>query len=136
MADVRKNARRESAALHLARGLTIRNAARSARVGERTLHRWLADPSFRRRVCKLRDEMSNRAAGRLAAGMVRAAEVLSRMLKSDSERARLAAAKVILAAGLQVGELVDLQARIAELEEMIHHEPRESHRFAGKHGAA
>ena len=47
--------RRDEVALLLANGLTVRTAAQKGGVGERTVHRWLAeDANFRQRVIDLR----------------------------------------------------------------------------------
>ena len=48
-------------------------AARAAKIGERTATRRLTDPSFRRRLVELRADMVNRALGKLADGMSDAA---------------------------------------------------------------
>src|SRR5262245_9420848 len=55
--------------LALAGGLTVRDAAHAAGVGERTATRRLADPDFRRRVSHVRAEMVERALGKMAEGM-------------------------------------------------------------------
>jgi hypothetical protein len=112
----RQTRRREAAALHLAAGRTVRTAARLAHVGERTVHRWLTEPEFTRRVDALRSEMTVRASGRLTAGMTRAAAVLMRLLTSGSEPIRLAAARALLAVGPAVGEHADLMRRLTVLE--------------------
>ena len=56
----------ETLAVALAAGQTVRDAARTAGVAERTAHRRWADPEFRRRVDELRGQMVDRAIGRLA----------------------------------------------------------------------
>src|SRR4051794_2343058 len=55
-------------ALALASGQTLRAAAASAHVSERTAARRWADATFRRRVSELRAEMVSRALGRMADG--------------------------------------------------------------------
>src|SRR5688572_8750882 len=88
--------RREAAALALATGRTVRDAAEKSGVGLRTLHRWLAeDADFRRLVTRVRSELFDRAVGRLADGAARAAEALTALLDSQSESVRLQAGKAI-----------------------------------------
>ena len=82
--------------LALARGLTVRAAAAEAEIGERTAHRRLADPGFRRRVSVLRGELMDAAAGRLADGATAAADALRELLDSEADTTRLAAARTIL----------------------------------------
>jgi hypothetical protein len=59
---------RDKIALDLASGKTVREAAADHNIGERTLHRWLAeDEAFRRQVEQLRAELFSSARGVLAA---------------------------------------------------------------------
>src|SRR4051812_9747298 len=66
--------------LSLASGQTVRDAALSAGVSEKTVNRRLADPAFRQQVAELRSEMVSRAMGKMAEGMVEAAETLRKLL--------------------------------------------------------
>ena len=61
--------KQESAAVALAAGLTVGEAARRSNAGERTIKTWSATcPAFARRVTELRAEMTSRALGRLVDG--------------------------------------------------------------------
>ena len=91
--------------LALATGLTVRDAARSAGVGERTATRRLANLSFRRRVAEARAEMVGRALGRMADGMAEAADTLRGLLRAAT------------AAG--GASLDDLAARLDALSERL-----------------
>jgi hypothetical protein len=105
--------------LALAAGQTVRDAARTAGLGERTVRRRLADPDFRRGVSQLRGEMVDRALGRAADGMSEAADMLRRLLRAKRENIRLGAARSLLEFGVRLRESVELEARLAALEKKI-----------------
>ncbi len=109
----------EALALALATGQTLRAAADLAGIGERTAARRWADRAFRGRVSALQWEMVRRSVGRMADGMTEAADVLRRLLAAESENVRLGAARTLLDLGLQMREVVDLEQRLAELEEQF-----------------
>jgi len=102
--------------LALAGGQTVRDAARSAGIGERAATRRAADPAFCRRVAELRSEMVCRAAGQLADGMAQAVATLRELLTAESESVRLAAARSILEIGPKLRETVELEERMAAIE--------------------
>jgi transposase len=100
----------------LAAGATVREAAKRAGVGERTAYRRLADPAYRRRVTEARAEMVSRALGKLADGAAEAVETLRALLRSDSDSARLGAARCILETGNRLRESVEMEQRLTDLE--------------------
>jgi hypothetical protein len=110
-------ARQESAALALASGLTLAEAARRGKVGTTTLKRWNREPPFARRVSELRAEMTARALGRLVESMSGAADTLGFLArKAKQEAVRLAAARAVLELGTKLRESVELEERIIALE--------------------
>ena len=96
MADDDRLKRDDGLVLALARGLTVRLAAEEAGLSERTVHRRLDDPEFRRRVVAVRGELMRRAGGLLSDVTPQAVDVLRELLKSDADTTRLAAARTIL----------------------------------------
>lgn len=101
--------------------LTQRNleeAARAAKIGARTLLRWMKDPAFQKAYREARREAFGQSIARLQQGTSAAATTLLKLLidanTPASVRARVAdsifnhAAKAI--------ELEDFEARLAELE--------------------
>jgi hypothetical protein len=109
--------RQEAAALALAAGLTIDQAAKKSGAGGRTIRTWLHDqPAFPRRVTELRAEMTSLALGRLVDGMGLAADTLRALLKAKSETVKLGAARAMLELGVKLRESVELVQRIADLE--------------------
>jgi hypothetical protein len=120
MAENGKEARADALLLTaLAAGATIRGAARRAGVSERTAHRRLADPAFRQRVTEARAEMVERALGQLADGSSEAVGTLRKLLKAKADFVKLSAARTILEMGNKLRESVELQQRIAALEERL-----------------
>jgi hypothetical protein len=104
--------------LALARGETVRDAAVSAGMSERTAARRWADPAFRLRVSHLRGEMLVRAAGKLADAMSEAADELRQLMKeAKSETVRLAACRTALELGLKSRETLELDERLRQLED-------------------
>lgn len=110
--------RQEGAALALARGLSLPDAARESRAGVRTIKSWTASlPAFSRRVQQLRSEMTGRALGKLADNMASAADTLGYLArKAKSETIRLGASRAILELGVKFRESTELAERITALE--------------------
>jgi hypothetical protein len=119
MAENGRRKGNEALSLALASGQTLRDAAAAAGIGERTATRRWADPGFRRRVADLRAGMMQRALGKLADGMAEAADTLRRLLNSYSESVRLGAARSVLELGHRLRETVELEQRLAEVEEQL-----------------
>lgn len=107
----------EALALAVATGQSLRVAAQTAGIGERTASRRWADPIFRGRVNELRGELVQRSLGRLADGMSEAADVLRGLLAAESESVRLGAARSVLELGVRLRESVELEQRLRDLEE-------------------
>jgi AcrR family transcriptional regulator len=107
----------------LASGATVRDAAKSAGVAERTVYRRLDDPEFRRRVDSTRAEMVSQAVARLSAAATEAVDTLRDLLSSDMDFARLGAARAILEIGIRLREHGELAERIATLEAQLSEAP-------------
>jgi hypothetical protein len=101
----------------LAAGSTITDAAEQAGISERTAHRRLADPEFRRRAQAARADLIQRALGKLAANAGDAVDTLGALLCARSESAPLGAARTILEVGNKLRESVELEQRLADLEQ-------------------
>lgn len=99
-----------------AAGASVPAAARAAGVSERTAYRWLEDPAVRQQIEEARADIVARAVMKLSAASTEAAETLRRLLYSDMDFARLAAARAILELGAKLRGLEELETRIADLE--------------------
>jgi hypothetical protein len=101
----------------LASGSTVRDAAKSAGVGETTVYRRLQEETFRRRVDEARTAMIARAVGRLADTATEAAATLRALLGDDIPPAvRLGAARSVLDAVIKLREHDELAERLKALE--------------------
>lgn len=108
----------EALILALACGATIEAAARQSGVSRRTIYRRLNDPKFRARVREARAEMVKRAAGMLTAAAGESVRTLLALQKDSVPPAtRLGAARAVIELGIKVREMVELEDRIAALEE-------------------
>jgi hypothetical protein len=94
-ANSRQNQRDDALALGLARGLSVRGAAKSSGYSERHAHR------------------------RLAAGNCEAARTLRKLLKDGSSSIQLAAAKALLDLGARMRETLELERRVSDLEQSL-----------------
>lgn len=101
----------------LASGKSVKDAACEAGVSERTAFRRLEQTDFVRRVAELRGRMVESAAGRLAAAAGAACDRLTKLLNAESEGVQLGAARLILEQAVRLREVVDLERRLAALEE-------------------
>ena len=96
---------------------TIAAAAESCNLSERTLYRYLEDKDFREEYRRLRARLVEEVVAELQKGGVEAVGVLRRNFGAESESAQLRAARTVLEFMLRGTEFVDLEARIAALEE-------------------
>jgi hypothetical protein len=110
--------KQEAAALALARGCKLGDAAKECGAGERTIKTWTATvPAFTRRIAQLRAEMTSLALGRMVEGMASAADTLGYLCRrGKSEQVRLGAARALIELGTRLRETVELEERIAALE--------------------
>jgi hypothetical protein len=102
---------------------TIKAAADAAKVGERTLHRWLKeDAAFLVALRESQDAAVALAVARLANEMPASIETLA-AIRDDAEvnaSARVTAARVILAESRQAREFYELLDRMQKLEEVTY----------------
>lgn len=98
----------------------MRDAATAAGISERQAHRRVDEQDFRQRVCRLRAEMIDRAAARLANGASEAADCLRSLLSTEGPSVRLGAARALLEMAFRSRELLEYEERLQKLEELIH----------------
>lgn len=116
MADIGSTKGEAALIVALAGGATIRDAARRASIGERTVYRRLDEPDFRQQVQAARADMVAQAVGKLADAATKAVDTLSALLDGDSESVRLGAARAILEIGTKLRDATEFEARLAALE--------------------
>ncbi len=97
---------------------TVLAAAAKARVGERTLHTWLLEPTFADAYRVVRRQAVGQAISQLQQASSAAVGVLCDVMTNADERGanRVAAARAVLDYATRAIELEDLETRIALLE--------------------
>lgn len=97
---------------------TIRKAAETANIPERTLYAWLKNRQFDAAYRAARRESMRHATGKLQQASAAAVAVLCQLLAPPNPAAiRLGAARSILEFAIKVSEIEDLDQRLAALEE-------------------
>ena len=113
------SARQQRAIAALLASKTVAEAAAAARVGERTLFRWLAeDAAFRAALSQAEGELLATTTRRLLGLQGQALEALEYLLtRGESEGVRLRAAQVALELSLKLREQVSIEQRLQALEQ-------------------
>lgn len=113
------SARQQRAVAALLASKTVAEAAASAKVGERTLFRWLAeDVAFRAALSQAEGELLATTTRRLLGLQGQALEALEYLLtRGESEGVRLRAAQVALELSLKLREQVSIEQRLQALEQ-------------------
>jgi hypothetical protein len=119
MARPKRKKNEDSLLLALACGATVEAAARQCGLSERTVYNRLGDAEFKKRLERVRADMVDRSAGMLTAAGGEAVRTLMALQKDSTPAVRLGAARTILEMGLKIRQLVDLEQRMAELEELV-----------------
>ena len=96
---------------------TVEAAALKAGIGYRTLKGWLQVPAFKEAYRQARTEVLERVVAQTLAACGEAVGTLRANLGCDTPAARNTAAKTILETATRGVELLDLEARLAALEE-------------------
>jgi hypothetical protein len=118
MAEPKYKKAEDSLLLALACGATVEAAARQTGLHERTVYRRMKSADFQHRLRDLRSDMLGRTTAALTAAATEAVRTLLDLQKSGVQAAvRLGAARAILEIGLKLRENVDLETRIAALED-------------------
>jgi hypothetical protein len=109
----------EAAIVALASGYGVAAAARVSALSRRTIYRRLQDRDFRDRIAQIRNELLERAAGKLANQASKAARVLVKLLECPDPKVRLQAASKILGLGPLLREHGELAEQLAELQQLV-----------------
>lgn len=110
--------RQEVVAVSIATGTTMAAAARAHRVSNRQVTEWMAGcPAFVNRIREVRRELTSAAIGRGVDTLSMAFDTLRELLTARAETVRLGAARSIIELTVKVRETVELEERIAQLEQ-------------------
>jgi hypothetical protein len=111
--------KQESAIAAMLTERTIGDAARKAKVSERALRNWLAQPAFRDAFRNARAELLTQTVGRLLDSTGKAVETLVKELDGEKGSDRIKAATAILDRALEGTQLLDVVDRVKELETLM-----------------
>lgn len=115
-----KTRHRQAAITALITSGTVEEAAEQANVSRRTMHRYLADESFKREYSEAKTRMLDGALNRLRASSLQAVDVLVAIAGdlASPPSARVSAAKAIIEMSLKAGAIEEIEARLAAMEAM------------------
>ena len=113
------SAKREKALAALLVSPTIAAAAKTARVGETTLFRWLQEPAFQEAYRAARLQVLSAATMQLRQASGAAVDTLRRNLTCGNAGAEIRAAATILEMAYKSAEVEDLAARVEEMERFL-----------------
>ena len=120
MATTQRKKNEDPLLLALACGATVEAAARQCGLSDRTVYRRLQDHEFKKRLENVRTDMIQRSAGMLTAAAGEAVRTLLSLQKDAIPAAvRLGAARAILEVGMKIRQIVEIEQRLAELEEVV-----------------
>ena len=116
----RRTTKKSKAIVALLSGKTNSQAAQSAGVTERTIYRWLSDPSFRSELSEAERQMIESATRQMSSLQEKAINVLDQLLESQdvSPQIRLSTAKSILRLSLGYRDR-NIERRLYELEVLV-----------------
>src|SRR5712691_1363627 len=115
----RLSARQQKAILALLTEPSVRDAARTVKIGERTLHTWLKDKTFTEAYHEARATAVSQAIARLQQASSEAVDCLKEVM-GDPEAAapaKVTAARTVLEMAVKGTEIAELQRRLNALEE-------------------
>src|SRR5262245_43857268 len=104
------------AALALATGQSVNDAAAASGVDRRTLTRWQRSPVFQAKVAEYRGELVRAALGRVVNSLTSAADTLRGLMNDGDPATQLSAAKALFAILGPLQDRVDFDARLAAVE--------------------
>lgn len=117
--------RRKKAIVSLLSCKNVPAAAIAAKIGERTLYRWMAEPEFKAALMSAEGDAIDQAARRLIIGQDQALDTLEDLMENaNSERVRREAANDWLTHLLKIRELRNVEQRLAELEAAVYDNKR------------
>ena len=100
---------------------SIREAAGTARISERTAWRWLQDERVKAEAARLQDTVLAEATRQATTLLGEALDVLAGVMRDPlySATARVSAARAVLESGLRFSELITLEQRVEALEQKL-----------------
>jgi hypothetical protein len=108
------------AALALARGATLTEAAEEAGIGPRTLRRRLDVPAYRAEIARLRSKVLDETWGRLLLGARLAVDTLIDVASNGTtELTKVSADRILIEHAFSFAELVGVNDRLAAVKDAV-----------------
>jgi len=104
---------------HLIGSRSYEEGRKLAKVGARTLYRWLKIPAFQNALEKARNRFIDEALERLKGAVTQAVSVLSETMTGTDATLRVRAAGMILDHFWKAKELQELETRLKRIEEIL-----------------
>ena len=106
---------------------TIESAAQKAKIGERTLYRWLSDPTFKQALLKAEGEAIDLATRQLIRLQNPAILTIQGTLQNSEipPSVKLRAAQIVFEYLLKLRELRNLEKRLVNLEAVVYEHKHE-----------
>lgn len=98
---------------------TIAQAAQTAQVGEKTVYRYLANPTFRASLAQAENTTIDEAGRRLLSGQEQALNTLEEVIREGKDSDRRLAAQAWLDLSLRWREMKTFDQRLGELEKAV-----------------
>ena len=106
-------------AIEIARGTSIARAAKLVRVSEATGYRWARKPEVRKAVEDVRSTVLQAASHQLTNIVGKAVSALEQLLKSDSEKIRLSAARTVIDGTTKMRQLAELEQELEQIRTIV-----------------
>jgi len=108
----------EELALRVAKGTSVRQAARQVRISETSAYKWHSQPEFQQRVAELRAQILDETVGTLTANLPKAASDLAKLsrAKGTSPKQKIDAIHELFTQAVSMRAFSDLEARLLKLE--------------------
>jgi hypothetical protein len=98
---------------------SIEEGRKLAKVGQRTIHRWLKEPAFKNAVEHARETFVTEALDRLRSSVSRAVSTLSDTMVEGEPALKVRAASLILEYFFKTREIMELESRVRRIEEAL-----------------
>jgi hypothetical protein len=98
---------------------TVQEGCKKAGISAKTYYEWMKDPLFKEELTKQQNAISDKAISTLRASMEKALNVLVSLLDSKTESTRRLAATDLLAHGMRLRELEEIESRLSGVERII-----------------
>jgi transposase len=98
---------------------SVESAAKRAGVSRGTIYNWMGNPTFKAALSRRQAELFGAALGQLKMATAAAVKRLADLVAAKDDRLALMAAREILGTALRAHEAVDVEQRLADIEQRL-----------------